>query len=173
MKKLTKFDPGKAVVRPLSLIITYAMGINVFLYCLELFTAFYSGIPGHADPIVFLFMGHAGVDAWVTGWKWTAVVFAFASLILLITPRFRTNDKILPWALIMLFIATWIDKSLGLLIGGFTPTPYETIEIYTPSFWEISVGLGIFALGALIVSVLWKIALDVKKEAGEEFELSE
>ena len=34
-------------------------------------------------------------------------------------------------------------------------------------------GLGIFALGALIVSVLWKIALDVKKEAGEEFELSE
>lgn len=101
------------------------------------------------------------------------MVFAFASLILLITPRFRTNDKILPWALIMLFIATWIDKSLGLLIGGFTPTPYETIEIYTPSFWEISVGLGIFALGALIVSVLWKIALDVKKEAGEEFELSE
>ena len=173
LKKLTKFDPGKAVVRPLSLIITYAMGINVFLYCLELFTAFYSGIPGHADPFVFLFMGHEGVDAWVNGWMWTAVVFAFASLILLITPRFRTNDKILPWALIMLFIATWIDKSLGLLIGGFTPTPYETIEIYTPSFWEISVGLGIFALGALIVSVLWKIALDVKKEAGEEFELSE
>lgn len=47
LKKLTKFDPGKAVVRPLSLIITYAMGINVFLYCLELFTAFYSG---HSRP---------------------------------------------------------------------------------------------------------------------------
>ena len=173
LKKLTTFDPGKAVVRPLTLIITYAMGINVFLYCLELFTAFYSGIPGHSDPIVFLFMGHEGVDAWVNGWMWTAVVFAFASLILLITPRFRTNDKILPWTLGMLFIATWIDKSLGLLIGGFTPTPYETIEIYTPSFWEISIGLGIFALGALIVSILWKIALDVKKEAGEEFELAE
>lgn len=173
LKKLTTFDPGKAVVRPLSLIITYAMGINVFLYCLELFTAFYSGIPGHADPIVFLFMGHEGVDAWVNGWMWTAVVFAFASLILLLTPRFRTNDRILPWTLGMLFIATWIDKSLGLLIGGFTPTPYETIEIYTPSFWEVSVGLGIFALGALIVSILWKIALDVKKEAGEEFELAE
>lgn len=49
-------------MRPLSLIITYAMGINVFLYCLELFTAFYSGFPA-ADPIVFLFMGHGGVDA--------------------------------------------------------------------------------------------------------------
>ena len=101
------------------------------------------------------------------------MVFAFASLFLLLIPRFRTNDRILPWALIMLFIATWIDKSLGLLIGGFTPTPYETFEIYTPSFWEVSIGLGIFALGALIVSILWKIALDVKKEAGEEFELSE
>ena len=43
--------------------------------------------------------------------------------------------------------------------------------MYTPSFWEVSIGLGIFALGALIVSLLWKIALDVKKEAGEAFEL--
>ena len=32
----------------------------------------------------------------------------------------------------MLFIASWIDKSLGLLIGGFMPTPYETYEVYTP-----------------------------------------
>ena len=102
---------------------------------------------------------------------WTAVVFAFLSMALLLTPRFRKNDKILPWALLMLFIASWIDKSLGLLIGGFMPTPYETYEVYTPSFWEVSIGLGIFALGALIVSLLWKIALDVKKEAGEAFEL--
>ena len=171
LKRLTGFDPGKAVVRPLSLIITYAMGINIFFYCLEVFTAFYSGIPGHQHPLIFLFTGHEGLNVWVTGWMWTAVVFAFLSMALLLTPRFRKNDKILPWALLMLFIASWIDKSLGLLIGGFMPTPYETYEVYTPSFWEVSIGLGIFALGALIVSLLWKIALDVKKEAGEAFEL--
>lgn len=171
LKRLTGFDPGKAVVRPLTLIITYAMGINIFFYCLELFTAFYSGIPGHQHPLIFLFAGHEGLDVWVTGWMWTAVVFAFLSLALLAIPRFRTNDKILPWTLLMLVAATWIDKSLGLLIGGFMPTPYETYQVYTPTFWEVSIGLGIFALGALIVSLLWKIALDVKKEVGEEFDL--
>lgn len=171
LKKLTKFDPGRSVVRPLTIIIAYAMGINIFFYCLELFTAFYSGMPGHQHPIAFLFMGHEGMSVWVNGWMWTAVVLAFTSFFLLAIPRFRTCDKLLPWTLAMLVIATWIDKSLGLLIAGFMPTPYETYEVYTPSFWEISIGLGIFAIGALIVSLLWKIAIDVKKEAGEAFEL--
>lgn len=173
LKKLTKFDPGKAVVRTLTLIITYAMCLNIFFYLLEIFTAYYSGIPGHQHPITFLFMGHTGVSAWINGWMWTATVFAFLSLILLVTPKFRNNDKILPWTLAMLVLATWIDKGLALLIAGFTPTPFETFEIYAPSFWEISVGIGVFAVGALIVSLLWKIALDVKKEVGVEFELSE
>ncbi len=173
LKKVSGFDLGKAVIRTLSLIITYAMCINIFFYVLELFTAYYSGIPGHQHPITFLFMGHHGVDAWVNGWMWVAVVFALTSVVLLVTPALRTNDKILPWTLVMLVAATWIDKGLGLLIGGFTPTPYETYEIYTPSFWEVSIGLGVFAVGALIVSLLWKIALDVKQEAGIPFEAPE
>jgi molybdopterin-containing oxidoreductase family membrane subunit len=173
LRRLTSFNPGKAVVRGLSLIIAYAMCINVFFYVLEIFTAFYSGIPSHQHPIAFLFMGHEGVSAWVNGWMWTAALFALLSIVLLVTPQFRTNDKILPWTLIMLVIATWIDKGLGLLIGGFTPTPFESYSLYTPSFWEVSVGLGIFGIGALVVSILWKIALDVKKEAGVEFELAD
>ena len=170
VKKVTKFDPGKEALRTLATIITYAMCINVFFYLLELFTAFYSGIPGHQHPILFLFSGHDGHMAWVNGWMWTAAVFAIASLALLIPPALRHNETLLPWALIMLVIASWIDKGLGLLIGGFTPTPFETITNYTPSLAEILVGLGIYGIGGLIISSLWKIALDVKKENGT-FEL--
>ena len=118
-------------------------------------------------------MGHEGMDVWVTGWMWTAVVLAFVSLFFLAIPKFRHNLKILPWALVALIIASWIDKGLGLLIGGFSPTPYETYEVYTPTFWEVSVALGIFAIGALVVSVLWKIAIDMKREGGEPFELAD
>ena len=64
-------------------------------------------------------------------------------------------------------------QGLGLLIGGFAPTPYETYEVYTPTFWEVSIGLGIFAVGALVVTLLWKIALEMKREGGEPFELAE
>ncbi len=173
LKRLTGFDPGKAVVKSLSITIAYAMGLNMFFYVLELFTAFYSGVPGHAHPIVFIFNGHEGLNVWLNGWMWFAVVLAFASIFLLAIPKFRNNMKILPWALVMLVIASWIDKGLGLLIGGFSPTPYETYEVYTPTFWEVSVGLGIFAVGALVVTLLWKIALEMKREGGEPFELAE
>ncbi len=173
LKKLTGFDPSRPVIRSLSITVAYAMGLNMFFYVLELFTAFYSGIPGHAHPIHFLFNGHEGLDVWVNGWMWAAVVLAFVSIFFLAIPKYRYNMKILPWALGMLIIATWIDKGLGLLIGGFAPTPYETYEVYTPTFWEVSVGLGIFAIGALVISILWKIAIEMKKEGGVPFELPE
>ena len=51
--------------------------------------------------------------------------------------------------------------------------PYETYEVYTPTFWEVSIGLGIFAVGALVVTLLWKIAIEMKREGGEPFELAE
>lgn len=166
LRKVTNFEPGKEAMRTLTTIVTYAMCLNVFFYLLELFTAFYSGMPGHQHPIIYLFTGHDGHMAWVNGWMWTAAVFALFSLALLIPPSLRNNEAIRPWALIMLVIASWIDKGLGFLIGGFSPTPFETYVDYIPSIAEILIGLGIYAIGALIISALWKIALDVKKEAG-------
>lgn len=165
LKKIANFDCGKAVVRTLSMIITYAMCLNIFFFLLEVFTAFYSGIDSHQHPFHFLF-GFADVEgSWIPAWMWTASVLGILSMILLVVPKFRNNDQLLPWTLIILVIATWIDKGLGLLIGGFNPTPFEFYTVYTPTIWEVSIALGIFAVGALVVSILWKIALEVKIEA--------
>ncbi|MDR3357604.1 MAG: polysulfide reductase NrfD [Desulfovibrio sp.] len=166
VRRLTGFEPGKDAVRTLATIIVYAMCVNVFFYALELFTAFYSQIPGHAEPIVFLFAGHDGHLAWVSYWMWAAAVMAFISLALLIPPSSRDNPALLPFALVLLVAATWIDKGLGLLVGGFTPNMYETVTPYMPTAREIIVALGVYAIGALVLSLLWKIALDVKREVG-------
>jgi molybdopterin-containing oxidoreductase family membrane subunit len=166
VRRLTGFDPGREAVKTLSTIVTYAMCVNVFFYLLELFTAFYSQIPGHQEPIVTLFMGHEGHTLWVNYWMWAAVLMAFASLAMLIPPAYRTNQAMLPWALGMLVAATWIDKGLGLLIGGFTPNMYETITPYAPTFREIAVALGVYGIGALVLTLLWRIALGVKKDVG-------
>lgn len=166
MKRLTGFDPGKEAVKTLTIIITYAMCINVFFYLLEVFTAFYSGMPGHQHPLVYLFAGHGGHIPWVTYWMWAAVIMAAASLTILVPPRLRENAKLLPWALAMLVMATWIDKGLGLLIAGFTPNPFDGVTNYMPTLPEITIGVAIYAVGLLVISLLWKIALDVKKEAG-------
>ena len=165
VRRLTGFNPGKTAIRTLATIITYAMCLNVFFYILEVFTAFYSGIPGHSDPLVFLFSGLEGITGWVTGFMWVAVVCTFACLAILIPPQTRTGKLMVP-ALIMLVLASWIDKGLGLLIGGFTPNMFESITIYTPTIREIAVAVGVYGVGALVLSILWKIALGVKFEVG-------
>lgn len=166
LRRLTGFDPGRQAIRTLSLIITYAMAVNVFFFLLEVFTAFYSGIPGHTHPFGYLFGGHDGHGAWINGWMYAAVFFGLFCLALLVPPGFRSNEKILPFALAMLIIASWIDKGLALMIGGFTPNVFNKVTEYAPSLVELAVGAGIFAVGLLVLSCLWKIALAVKREAG-------
>src|SRR5574342_674144 len=50
VRKVSRFDPGKEAIQAVGKIVAYAMFANVFLLGLEFFTAFYSGIPGHATP---------------------------------------------------------------------------------------------------------------------------
>ncbi|THB62794.1 MAG: menaquinol oxidoreductase [Desulfovibrio sp.] len=165
LKKLTEFDPGTQAIKTLAKIITYAMCVNVFFFLLELFTAFYSGIPGHQAPIIYLFSGWEGHAEWVA-FMWTAAALAILSLVLLIPAKFRDNHALLPWTLAILVIATWIDKGIGLMVGGFTPNVYEAVTPYTPSLWEIIITLGVYGIGALILTVLWKVAVGVKQEVG-------
>jgi molybdopterin-containing oxidoreductase family membrane subunit len=114
----------------------------------------------------YLFAGHGGQSVWINGWMWLAAFAALFSLALLIPPGFRNNEKILPFALVLVVIANWIDKGLSFIIGGFTPNPFGTVTEYYPSLAEVAIGLGIFALGLVILSCLWKIVLDVRKDTG-------
>ena len=98
---------------------------------------------------------------------WTAVAFGLGSLALLIPPKLRYNQKLLPWSLAILVIATWIDKGLGLLIGGFTPNPFNEVTVYWPTGKELMISMMVYALGALVLTFLYKIATDVKREIGE------
>ncbi|MDD4952891.1 MAG: menaquinol oxidoreductase, partial [Desulfovibrionaceae bacterium] len=61
-------------------------------------------------------------------------------------------------------IATWIDKGLGLLIGGFTPNPFEQVTVYWPTGPELLISLMVYATGALVLTVLYKIATEVKQD---------
>lgn len=163
VRKVSKFDPGKEQIGTLAIIVTYAMILNVFFFMLEVFTAFYSQIPGHMHPIVFLFKGLQGHGNFVP-WMWTAAVFAILSLVLLIVPATRRNEGTLTVACIILIIATWIDKGLGLIVGGFTPTPFHTVTEYWPTTPEMLITIGIWATGFFVLTILYKIAVSVKEE---------
>jgi len=164
VEKVSKFKFGEEAIQNLSRIITYAMCINVFFFGLELFTGFYSGIPGHQHSIQYLFVGLEGHTELV-GAFWAAAVMAFLSIALLVPPKLRKIRPVLIFALIILVAATWIDKGMGLVVAGFVPNMFEGVTPYMPTASELLISLGIYALGAFIVTVLWKIGVTIKREA--------
>jgi molybdopterin-containing oxidoreductase family membrane subunit len=163
VRKTTRFDPGEKPIRTLAGIVTYAMCLNVFFFLLEVFTGFYSNIPGHMHTIQYLFAGLHGHNALVP-WMWTATFFAAASLIMLLVPATRRKDDTLVVACIFVFIATWIDKGVGLVLGGFVPNPLHHITEYTATVPEILITLAIWATGFFIMSALYKVAITVKED---------
>jgi Ni/Fe-hydrogenase subunit HybB-like protein len=164
VKKVSKFDPGKEQLQTLGGIIAYAMILNVFFFLLEVFTAFYSQIPGHMHAFEFLFHGLDGYGK-LAPWMWTATGFAVLALILLIVPATRRKQDTLAVACVSVIIATWIDKGLGLIVGGFTPNMFNTVTPYWPTTPEILITIGVLAVGFFVLTILYKIAVSIKEEA--------
>jgi molybdopterin-containing oxidoreductase family membrane subunit len=163
VRKLTKFDPGKEAIQTLAKIVTYGIIINLFFLLSEVFVVFYSGIPEHMDHFKYLFVGLDGHNALVP-WMWTSIILMVVSIILLVNPVTRKNESILMIACVAVFVGTWIDKGLGMISGGFVPSPLHHVVEYIPTLPEIAITLGIWAIGLIILTVLFKVAVTVKEE---------
>ena len=95
---------------------------------------------------------------------WTSVLFSVIALILLIIPATRRKEKTLALGCAAVFIGTWIDKGVGLVIGGFIPNPFHRVIEYMPTLPEIVICLAIWATGFFVLTILFKIAISVKEE---------
>ncbi len=97
---------------------------------------------------------------------WTSNILAVLALILLINPNTRKRESTLVLACLAVFISLWIDKGFGLIVGGFIPNPFGKIMEYWPTVPEVLISLGVWAMGFLILSILYKITVIVKEEVG-------
>ena len=165
LRKLTKFDAGKEPIQKVALIVTYAMAVNLFFVAMELFTALYSSIPEHMSHFEYLFLGIEGHGNLVP-FMWVSMILGVISLVMLIVPKTRQNERTLALACIMLFISLWIDKGLALIVAGFVPNPLGYVVEYVPTIPELGISVAIYAMGLLIVTGLYKIALSVRKQLG-------
>jgi Ni/Fe-hydrogenase subunit HybB-like protein len=164
VRKYTKFDPGKEAIQALGKIVTYFMITNVFFLGLEFFTAFYSGIPGHEQSFIYLYTGLEGHTRLVPV-MWISSVLAVVALAMLIFPQIRKNESLLSIACIATFLSLWIDKGFGLIVGGFVPNPFERVTEYWPTLPETLITLGVWAIGFLVLTILYKVAVSIKEEA--------
>ncbi len=163
LKKTAGFDAGIAALRKLAIIVAYAMIVNVFFILLEFFTSFYSGVPSHRLDLVYLFFGLEGHTRMVP-WMWASLVMGVVSIPLLLGIVGRRAPLPLALGCGMVFLATWMDKGLGLIAGGFAISPMETVAEYAPTLAEILISVGIYAVGALVLTLLFKLALSVRQE---------
>lgn len=163
LKHFGRFDAGEKAIQALAKIVAYALAVSIFFVGVEIFTVFYSGLPDHEAPFVYLFSGLHGHHNLVP-WMWTSTLLAFAALVMLVIPTIRRQEIWLAVACIAVFVSLWIEKGLGLVIPGFIPSPLETITEYTPTGTEIGITLGVWAIGFFLLTLLYKIFIRVHSD---------
>ncbi|PKN34046.1 MAG: menaquinol oxidoreductase [Deltaproteobacteria bacterium HGW-Deltaproteobacteria-19] len=161
LRRYTVFDAGREPLQTLGKIIAYALAASIFFVLMELFTAFYSGIPSLAHHFEYMFVGIEG-HATLVPWMWTSAVLAVAALAVLLIPRLRRNEAWLAAACAAVFVSLWIEKGLGLVVTGFIPSPTGEIGTYIPTALEIAITLGVWAGGLLILTLLYRLFVAVK-----------
>ncbi|HEY3359293.1 MAG TPA: NrfD/PsrC family molybdoenzyme membrane anchor subunit [Polyangia bacterium] len=164
LRRTTRFDAGREAIQKLAQIMTYGMVASVFFVGLELFTVFYSQIPEHIHHFQYMYLGLDG-KSFLVPYMWTSNVLAVLALVLLLNPRARRREGSLAVGCVAVFVSLWIEKGLGLVVTGFIPSPQGTVTEYAPTGPELLIGLGIYALGFLILTVLYKVVVAVRESA--------
>ncbi len=162
IRKMTNFDPGKEAIQSLALIVAYGLIVNVFFLICEVFVVYYSGIPSHMSHIKYLYVGLHGHGALVP-WMLASIFCMGFAIVLLVIPAMRKSSHILLFSCILVIIGTWIDKGLGMITGGFVPSPLHHITEYIPTMHELVISAGVTAIGLLILTLLYKITISIKE----------
>jgi len=163
LRKTTRFDAGKEAIQKLAVIVTYAMVVNVFFVLVELFTVLYGNMPHHLEPFAYLFGIHEVSK--LAPWMWTSAALAVACVVLLLCPAVRRREGLLALLCVGVIAAIWIEKGMGMIVAGFNPSPFGKITQYTPTVLEVLITLGVYGIGFLILSVLYKIVVSVRERA--------
>ena len=157
----TTYKIEKSVFNKLRLIIVISAIINLIMLFSEIFKEFYFPTH-HSSSAVYLYFGMDGHDSLVP-WIWTSIgVNILATLVLAFNPG-KNNPKVLLPACFFLFVAIWMEKGIGLIVPGFLPSPLGEVVDYLPSWVELCVTFGIFALGITIITWLIRAALIIEQ----------
>jgi len=161
LRRVTRFDAGWEAIQKLALIVTYAVLINIFFVLMEFFTAFYSAIPEHVEHFTYLYVGLEGHRDLVP-WMWLSAALVLVAAVLLVSPRLRDRQGLLTFACVAVVLSIWIEKGLGMIVTGFVPSPLGEVTGYAPTLPEFLIAVGIYGIGALLITVFYKVTLSVR-----------
>lgn len=158
--RYTAWRVERTFIDRLALVAAIAVQANLFMLGMEMFTELYHPT-SHAASARYLFFGLHGHYGLVP-WAWSSIAMQVVAMILLMIHRTRRHLGTLTVACVLAIVGVWIDKGMGLVVPGFTPTSLGVIREYTPNAVEIAVSLGIWAFGLMVFSGLAKAAIHVQ-----------
>lgn len=160
IKRWSKFPVAEGTIKKISMIVTVAAQINLIMLFSELFKEFYSPTH-HSISAVYLFFGLGSKSALVP-WIWTAISMNIIATLILTFHKLRNKLNVLYFACALLFAGIWIEKGFGLIVPGFIPGSYGKIVEYLPTYIEIGVTIGIWAMGAFIFTMLARVGIKIE-----------
>ena len=160
IRSRTAFSISDNVISILAIIMTVSLQINMFLLGAEVFTEFYSQTK-HSSSAEYLFFGLHGFTA-LAPWMWSSIVLNTVALVVLSFHALRAIRWLLNGCCILVIVGIWIEKGMGLVVPGFIPTPLGDIVEYIPTLSELAVSAGVWAIGAMIFTLLVKMAIPIE-----------
>jgi molybdopterin-containing oxidoreductase family membrane subunit len=91
-------------------------------------------------------------------YTWVAFCCNVLALIIFMVPKLRFNLAVLTAGCVLSFCGIFIEKGMGLLLPGLTPDTLGEVYDYVPSLNELVIGIGIWAVGALLFTLMVRVA---------------
>ena len=159
LRRTTILQITNEAIWKLAELMAYTMFFNLFLTGAEIFKEFYSNTE-HFVFTEYLYFG-IGEHKTIVPFGRLSILFDVIAFFLFLIPKTRKNPITLNLGAVLIFLGVYIEKGIGLIIPGFTPDTLGEIYEYFPTRTEIFVTMGVFAFGALVCTLLMRVAVPI------------
>ncbi|MBF0614958.1 MAG: polysulfide reductase NrfD [Magnetococcales bacterium] len=155
LAKVGTWRMPEAAGRLLTGVMTGALVIYLFMGISEWFVLFYHPTAhGHGAGMLYLgWEGKSGLTLWMIG---SVGVQGMAAMVLVVRPWRRRPGVVLGMAM-LLFVALFVEKGVGLIVPGLQPTPLGEWVAYRPTVVELRIAAAIWAGGLLLFTGLLRL----------------
>ena len=159
MRRLGRMKIPDAALYKIGELLAYAMAVNLFFVGSEVFTDFYA-VSSHTIHAYFQWFGIEGNTSIAT-YTWISLTCDVVALIIFMVPALRHQLNLLSFGCVLSFGGIFIEKGMGLMLPGMTPDNLGESYAYSPSLNEALIGAGVWAIGALVFTILVKLASSI------------
>jgi len=88
-------------------------------------------------------------------------------MVALLFPKLRANETALGLMAVAVFVSLWLEKGFVMLVTGYVPSPLHDVVLYTPTLIELAVAAMVWAIGFLLLTVLYKTVIANREVADQ------